>query len=75
MPTDTPTLALLLLFELRVESVFVVLTTFTWFLAASRTSFALTFEPAIVTFPLPGVPSPVYRADGWNLQVLKQASA
>ncbi|MGF6553315.1 hypothetical protein QFZ96_008451 [Paraburkholderia youngii] len=56
----TPTLALLELFELRVESVSVVLMTFTWFFAARMTSFALTFDPAIVRLPFvatnPAVP-------------------
>jgi hypothetical protein len=59
VPNDTPTLALDDEFELRVESVFVVLSKFTWFLAINATSLAFTSEPAMVTLPLPGVPLPV----------------
>ncbi|MDR6423864.1 hypothetical protein J2801_006168, partial [Paraburkholderia phenoliruptrix] len=59
VPYDTPTLALLDALVLRVESASVVLTRLTWFFAARITSVALTFDPAIVSLPLPDVPSPV----------------
>ena len=45
--------------NLAVVSVFAVLTISIRFFAASATSVALTFEPAIVTLPLPGVLLPV----------------
>jgi hypothetical protein len=59
VPIDTPTLPPPDELELRVESVFVVLTRVTRFFAARSTSVAFTSEPTIVTSPLPGVLLPV----------------
>ncbi|VWB35770.1 hypothetical protein BPS26883_01590 [Burkholderia pseudomultivorans] len=59
VPYDTPRLALFDSFVLRVLSVSVLLTRFTMFVARNTTSFAVTSEPWIVTFPCPACLSPV----------------